>query len=110
MVWRSKSNSKCTTHVQNQRITTCTHNHKGKPREGHGTNIIPEEPIKSGIRILPAHLLKRVHSLLFLTKVKSLKLVDSASIFAVLGTIKRLLYWARLGSLLILSYSEREKK
>lgn len=108
MVWSSKSNSKCTTHVQNQRITACTHDHKGKPREGHGTNIIPEEPIKSGyiipeqpiksgIRILPTHLLKKVYSLLFLTKVKSLKLVDSASIFAVLGTIKRLLYWARIG-------------
>lgn len=82
---------------------------KGKPREGHGANIIPEEPIKSGIRILPAHLLKKVYSLLFLIKVKSLKLVDSASIFAALGTIKRL-YWARIGSLLILSNSERERK
>lgn len=36
--------------------------------------------------------------------------MDSASIFAYLGTIKRLLYWARIGSLLILSNSEREKK
>lgn len=70
----------------------------------------PEESIKSGIRIPPPpHLLKKVYSLLFLTKVKSLKLVDSANIFAVLGTIKRL-YWARIGSLLILSNGERERK